>query len=307
MAEVKNICLEALERRTSSGEVGRLDFRRGPHEGQIYTQNELIVHAQLAGLEGVPALFRLFDWGDAETTWQPGSVPERPSLHLTMSAAAVLYAEHLQERSELETREKDRVDQALAAPELVAGQVGGIESVLKYYTISLECTDAELLPGGFTFADATKSSYVIGSSDDCDVILRNHTIDPLHCGVILENGSILIWDLGSQAGVKINGTPVMQDTLKVGDVMTLGSLDLHVRFQLKRPSINRPKPAPGAAAPPTTSATTTMPMPKTSPVHKELPKGAITYDKVTKQLRDTGKAKPFLTKLGSLFGPKKRK
>ena len=242
MAEVKNICLEALERHCESGDTGRLDFRRGGYEGQIFTSESLIVHAQLSGLEGVPALFRLFDWGDAETTWQSGITTERPTLHLTMDAAGVLYAENLQDRAELETREKERFDQALAAPEAVAGLTGGVESVLKHYTISLECTDAALLPGGFTFADAAKGSYVIGSSEDCDVVLRNPTIDPLHCGVILEKGSVLIWDLGAQSGVKLNGHPVTRDILKVGDVMTLGALDLRVRFQLRRPNI-KPKTA----------------------------------------------------------------
>jgi hypothetical protein len=307
MAVVKNICLEALERRCSSGDTGRLDFHRGSFEGQIFTSDGLIVHAQLSGLEGVPALFRLFDWGDAETTWQAGITAEHATLHLTMDAAGVLYAENLQDRAELEAREKERIDQALAAPEVVAGQAGGVESVLKHYTISLECTDAALLPGGFTFSDATKSSYVIGSSEDCDVVLRNPTIDPLHCGVILEKGSVLIWDLGAQSGVKVNGHPVAQDTLKVGDVMTLGALDLRVRFQLRRPRIKPktiPIPDPNAVA---ISPTGTMPMPKIGLPSKVVPKGPITYEKVARQLKQRGKGIPFLEKLASLFGAKKPK
>jgi len=314
MAEVKNICLEALERRCEGGDTGRLDFRRGAYEGQIYTSDHLIVHAQLSNLEGIPALFRLFDWGDAETIWQSGLTPEQATLHLTMEAASTLYAENLQDRAELESKEKGRVDQTLALPEAIAGQTGGVESVLKHYTISLECSDASLLPGGFTSADAAKSSYVIGSSEDCDVVLRNPSIDPLHCGVILEKGSVLIWDLGAQSGIKLNGHPVTQDILKVGDVMTIGSLELHVRFQLRRPTI-KPKanttPIPDPKAPARATApltpTGTMPMPKIGASGKLVPKGAITYDKVAKQLKQSGKGVPFLSKLTSLFGAKKNK
>jgi hypothetical protein len=311
MAEVKNICLEALERRCASGDTGRLDFRRGSYEGQIFTHDRLLVHAQLSGLEGIPALFRLFDWGDAETTWQSGLTAEQPTLHLTMEAASLLYAENLQDRAELEERERERIDQALAAPEAVAGQIGGLESVLKHYTISLECTDASLLPGGFTFEDATKSSYVIGSSEDCDVILRHPSIDPLHCGVILEKGSVLIWDLGAHSGVKVNGIPVAKDILKVGDVMTLGALDLRVRFQLRRPRIKPktiPLPDPNAPIIPPTG---TLPLPKINVISrtsKLVPKGAITYEKVARQLKNRGsKTNPFLEKLASLFGAKKPK
>jgi hypothetical protein len=307
MAEVKNICLEALERHCASGDTGRLDFRRGSLEGQIFTHDRLIVHAQIATLQGVPALFGMFDWGDAETIWQSGLTPEQSTLHLTMEAASLLYAENLQERSEMESRERERLDQALAAPEILAGQKDGLESVLKHYTISLECTDAELLPGGFTFSDVAKSSYVIGSSEDCDVVLRNPSVDPLHCGVILEKGSVLIWDLGAQSGVKLNGAPVTEDILKVGDVMTLGALELRVRFQLRRPTIKpKPVPPPDPNAP-VIKPTGTMPMPKIAPPSKEILKGAITYEKVSRQLRQKGKASPFLAKLASLFGAKNRK
>jgi hypothetical protein len=308
MAAVKNICLEALERHCASGDTGRLDLHRGSYEGQIFTNDRLIVHAQISGLEGIPALFRLFDWGDAETTWQSGVTAEQPTLHLTMEAASLLYAENLQDRAALEAKEREKFDQALLSPEALAGSTVGIESVLKHYTISLECTDAALLPGGFTFADSTKSSYVIGSSEDCDVVLRNPTVDPLHCGVILEKGSVLIWDLGAQSGVKLNGHPVTQDILKVGDVMTLGALELRVRFQLRRPTI-KPKapPVPEGALPgKAASPTGTMPMPKIGPPSKEVPKGAITYEKVAKQLNQTGKGGSFLHKLTSLFGAKKK-
>jgi len=37
-----------------------------------------------------------------------------------------------------------------------------------------------------------------------------------------------------------------------------------------------------------------------------MPKGAITFDRATNKLKDTGQAEPFLKKLGSLFGPRKK-
>jgi hypothetical protein len=312
MAEVKNICLEALERHCERGDVGRLDLRRGAYEGQIYLAGSRIVHAAISDLEGIPALFRLFDWGDAETMWQSALTPEKPTLNLTMEEASTLYAENLQDRAELAAKEKGRVDEALSAPEAIANQTGGVESVLKHYTISLECSDPSVLPGGFIFSDASKSSYVIGSSDDADVVLKNPSIDPLHCGVILERGSVLVWDLGAQSGVQLNGHPVTQDILKVGDKMTLGHLDLRVRFQLRRPTIKIKTPAnPAGSAPPSGAtkavpSTGTVPMPKLhSPPSSAVPKGPITFAKVEKELRKTGGGNSFLDKLGSLFGKKK--
>ena len=48
-------------------------------------------------------------------------------------------------------------------------------------------------------------------------------------------------------------------------------------------------------------------MPKIGPPSKEIPKGPITYDKVSRQLKGNDKANPFLKKLGSMFGGKDRK
>jgi len=297
MAEVKNICLEALERHCSRKETGRLDFCRGDYEGQIFIREGFIVHALLAGLDGVPALFRLFDWGDAETIWNSGVEPEKASLRLPLEEACVLYAGYLQERASLEAQGKEQLDQAFVTPEMAAAQAGGIESVLKYYLISLECSDPTVLPGGFSFTDAARSSYVIGSAEDCDVVLRHASVDPLHCGVILEKGALFIWDLGAQSGVKLNGVPVAEDILKVGDVMTLGLLDLRVRFNLRRPNLNKP----------ITMALPVVAAPGKGPSSKEMLSGAITYDRVSRQIKVTGKGKSFLTQCRSLFGAKKGK
>jgi len=215
-----------------------------------------------------------------------------------------LYAENLQDRSSPEVLNRAQIEQVLA-PEALANSAINLESVLKHYTISLECANPELLVGGFTFADAAKSSYVIGSSEDADVRLNDPSVEPLHCGVILEKGQVLVWDLGAQSGVKLNANPIEQDILKVGDVMTLGNVDLRVRFQLRRPTI-RPKPV--VVDPNAKPGTTPVPAPTPTPaeVQKEIPKGAITYEKVSKQLKNSGKASPFLEKLGSLFGAKKK-
>jgi hypothetical protein len=296
MDEAKTICMEELERHCKSGESGRLDFFRDSYQGQIFVYGGFIVHAFLAGLEGVPALFRLFDWGDARIVWTPEEISEHTSLNLSMQAACELYAEQLAERASWDAKDKDTLDAAFDTQSLVMGETGAIESALKNYTISLECSDKALLPNGFTFADREKPSYVIGSGEDCDVVLRHPSVDPMHCGVILENGSVYVWDLGAQAGIRLNGAPLEQGMLRVGDILTLGAIDLQVRFQLRRPNINRPL---------------TVPLPALSarpgPPSKEVPKGPITYEKVSKALRSGDKGKPLFGKLGSLFGGGKDK
>jgi hypothetical protein len=291
MAEAKTICMEELERHCKSGESGRLDFYRDTYQGQIFVYGGFIVHAFLAGLEGVPALFRLFDWGDARIEWTPEDISEHTSLNLSMSAACALYAEQLAERATWDQKDKEGLDKAFDTQSLVMGESGALESALSNYTILLECSDRSLLPEGYTFSNRDKPSYVIGSGEDCDVVLRHPSVDPMHCGVILENGSVHVWDLGAQSGIRLNGVPIEQGLLRVGDVLTLGAIDLQVRFNLRRPNINRPLtvPLPALSA-------------RTGPPPKEIPKGPITYEKVSKSLRNPEKGKPLFGKLGSLFG-----
>ena len=296
MSEAKTILMEELERHCKSGESGRMDLTRDAFSGQIFVYGGFIVHAFLAGLEGVPALFRLFDWGDAQIVWVPDDISEHTSLNLSMQAACDLYAEHLAERATWDAKEKEGLDRAFETQSLAIGETGAIESALKNFTISLECmTDKALLPNGFTFANKDKPSYVIGSGEDCDVVLSHPSVDPMHCGVILENGSVYVWDLGASAGIRLNGAPIEQGMLRVGDVLTLGAVDLQVRFQLRRPTINRPLtvPLPNLAA-------------RTGPPSKEIPKGPITYEKVSKSMR-SDKSKPLFGKLGALFGGKDKK
>jgi hypothetical protein len=279
MAEVKTICMEVLERHCKSGESGRLDFYRDAYQGQIFVYGGFIVHAFLAGLEGVPALFRLFDWGDARIEWTPDEISGHTSLNLSMSAACALYAEQLAERATWDQKDKEGLDKAFDTQSLVMGEHGALESALSNYTILLECSDRD------------KPSYVIGSGEDCDVVLRHPSVDPMHCGVILENGSVHVWDLGAQSGIRLNGMSIEQGLLRVGDVLTLGAIDLQVRFNLRRPNINRPLtvPLPALSA-------------RTGPPPKEIPKGPITYEKVSRSLRNSDKGKPLFGKLGSLFG-----
>ncbi len=163
------------------------------------------------------------------------------------------------------------------------------------------------------FSDASKNSFVIGSSEDCDVVLRHPSVDPLHCGVILERGSVLVWDLGAQSGIKVKRRPVEQDILKVGrrdDARAWWNCAFAFSCAGRRSSPRSPPRSTRMRRsrwPPPARFRRPAPCPcrRSARLRKVIPKGPITYEKVAKQLRQTGKGIPFLEKLGSLFGKKK--
>lgn len=77
-----------------------------------------------------------------------------------------------------------------------------------------------------------KPIMVLGRADDCDIVLRQTMkLSRRHCCVAQVNGKLVIRDLGSMNGLKVNGTRSREQELKEGDEITLG--DLLLTFTLK--------------------------------------------------------------------------
>lgn len=76
-----------------------------------------------------------------------------------------------------------------------------------------------------------KPIVVIGRSDDCDIVIRKTMkISRRHCCVAQVNGKLVIRDLGSMNGMKVNGERVIEEELHEGDEVQLG--DLFFKFTL---------------------------------------------------------------------------
>ena len=89
-----------------------------------------------------------------------------------------------------------------------------------------------------------KPIMVLGRADDCDLILRQTMkLSRRHCCIAQVNGKLVIRDLGSMNGLKVNDTRVIEKELKEGDQILLG--DLHFTFTLKPPPKNSSTPPKG--------------------------------------------------------------
>lgn len=74
-----------------------------------------------------------------------------------------------------------------------------------------------------------KPIIVVGRSDDCDIVIRKTMkLSRRHCCVAQVNGKLVIRDLGSMNGMKVNGERVLETELHEGDEIALGDL----RFKL---------------------------------------------------------------------------
>jgi predicted component of type VI protein secretion system len=87
-----------------------------------------------------------------------------------------------------------------------------------------------------------KAIVFIGRHPDCDVIItRSRMISRKHCAIVQVDDTLVIRDLGSTNGVRVNGGKVHNESrFNVGDTVTIGDLD-YVVTQVKAPE---PEPRP---------------------------------------------------------------
>ncbi len=69
----------------------------------------------------------------------------------------------------------------------------------------------------------------LGRHDDCIIRIKSSQVSRKHCELFEAGGKLTVRDLGSSNGTFVNGKRVMgQQSLKVGDELTVGSVTLRV-------------------------------------------------------------------------------
>jgi len=73
-----------------------------------------------------------------------------------------------------------------------------------------------------------KPILLFGRHQECDVQLNSRKISRRHCCLAQVNDYLVIRDLGSTNGVKINGERVAEGKLIIGDELTIGNFRYQV-------------------------------------------------------------------------------
>jgi pSer/pThr/pTyr-binding forkhead associated (FHA) protein len=90
------------------------------------------------------------------------------------------------------------------------------------------------LEGG-TPIDVTKELILVGRKEDCDVRIDHKSISKLHCVVVRTDGLLLLRDLGSTNGTRVNGQRVRRAALLPNDQLQIASLRYTVQFTTEEP------------------------------------------------------------------------
>ncbi len=78
--------------------------------------------------------------------------------------------------------------------------------------------------------DLIKDMTLFGRDEDCDVRLDHKSVSKLHCVVVKTDGLLLLRDLGSTNGTRVNGQRVRRAALLPNDTVAIASMKYVVKF-----------------------------------------------------------------------------
>lgn len=100
------------------------------------------------------------------------------------------------------------------------------------FTVSAEVSEsADGIPADLVLPDGTRVSLgadplVIGRLPECDVVLADSNVSRRHAELRRVGDAVVVTDLGSTNGTRVNGTAVREQSLTSGDEITVGSTTL---------------------------------------------------------------------------------
>src|SRR5271155_3166149 len=90
---------------------------------------------------------------------------------------------------------------------------------------------AQLLPlDGGQAIEILKDLIVVGRKEECDLRLDHKSVSKMHCIIVKTDGLLLLRDLGSTNGTRVNGQRVRRAALLPNDLLAVAAQKYRVYF-----------------------------------------------------------------------------
>jgi pSer/pThr/pTyr-binding forkhead associated (FHA) protein len=88
---------------------------------------------------------------------------------------------------------------------------------------------AQLIPmEGGQAIDIVKDLVVVGRKEECDLRLDHRSVSKMHCIIVKTDGLLLLRDLGSTNGTRVNGFRVRRAALLPNDLLAIANYKFRV-------------------------------------------------------------------------------
>ena len=84
-----------------------------------------------------------------------------------------------------------------------------------------------------------KPIVLIGRHQECDIQIPSRKISRRHCCIALVTDHLVIRDLGSTNGIRINGVKVVEGNLQTDDELTIGNMRYHLKWSAEAQPLPR--------------------------------------------------------------------
>ena len=90
---------------------------------------------------------------------------------------------------------------------------------------------AQLVPlEGGAPVEIVKDMTIVGRGQECDVRVEHKSVSKIHCVIVKTDGLLLVRDLGSTNGTRVNGTRIRRGMLLPNDKLSVANFHFRALF-----------------------------------------------------------------------------